>query len=190
MYLYILKVSLTTKDIQPEISGTRTRYPKSHRHVDQIELLRLDWLWIGARVILAPCSHKIANHLLQAIGCRWNWCSLNTMGISGEKTHETLTFTLEWTLLGELLWFGSSCGWMRWVDGGWVVVVFIFQQQQGFSSGLPSWQLIAWLCLISPAKPPNQKEVGLDNDFSLQPLPDQNQKEVELEGRLDWVKSE
>ena len=26
--VYILKVSLTTKDIQPEISGTRTRYPK------------------------------------------------------------------------------------------------------------------------------------------------------------------
>ena len=76
-------------------------------------------------------------------------------------------------------------GWGGWIDGGWVVVVFIFQQQQGFSSGLPSWQLIAWLCLISPAKPPNQKEVGLDNDFSLQPLPDQNQKEVELEGRLD-----
>ena len=34
-------------------------------------------------------------------------------------------------------------GWGGWIDGGWVVVVFIFQQQQGFSSGLPSWQLIA-----------------------------------------------
>ena len=34
-------------------------------------------------------------------------------------------------------------GWGGGIDGGGVVVVFIFQQQQGFSSGLPSWQLIA-----------------------------------------------
>ena len=45
-----------------------------------------------------------------------------------------------------LIWGGLVAlvgGWGGWIDGGWVVVVFIFQQQQGFSSGLPSWQLIA-----------------------------------------------
>ena len=38
-----------------------------------------------------------------------------------------------------LIWGGLVAlvgGWGGWIDGGWVVVVFIFQQQQGFSSGL------------------------------------------------------
>ena len=68
--------------------------------------LALDWS-AGDPRSLFPQNSKSSTgaSLPTSIGCRWNWCSLNTMGISGEKTHET--FTLEWTLLGELLWFGE-----------------------------------------------------------------------------------
>ena len=123
MYLYILKVSLTTKDIQPEISGTRTRYPKSHRHVDQIELLRLDWLWIGA---LAPCSHQIANHrlllLLQPLLAAGETDALSTQWeYLGRKPMKLLPWNGHcWGNCFDLGRFGSSCGWMGWVDRWWV----------------------------------------------------------------------